>query len=154
MQQQILAAIKLHRRVAGVVILDRSHIDYAKFQYLPATIQEAEKSLSGFLRWIIESFDIGFAAIEISKANSDSHVSRFRDVCREVFREAGIPVREVLLDEILSAFGEPALKSREALRQVITTIWPILNTPGFTDHTQDAAAVGLYAQVERLLTSN
>lgn len=154
MQQQILAAVKLHRRIASVVILHRSQIDYAKFRYLPATTEEAEKTLRGFLHWIIESFDVGSAAIEISKSSSDTHVSHFQEVCREVFHSLGIPVWEVPLDEIFSAFGVPPLKSREALRQVITTIWPILNAPEFTDHTQDAAAVGLYAQVERLLAPN
>ena len=68
-------------------------------------------------------------------------------------REKGIPIWEISKRELLEGYGEPPLKSRRELRQVITGIWPVIAGSHGKLLVQDAAALGLYVHVERKLLS-
>jgi hypothetical protein len=54
---------------------------------------------------------------------------------------------------VFESFAVEPLKTRKELREVITTFWPQLGTRDFDPSILDAAAVGLYAQVESLLSA-
>ena len=56
---------------------------------------------------------------------------------------------EVEKPELLRAFGSPPLKTRKELREIVRNIWSVLPAQQENGSTSDAAALGLYEQIQR-----
>jgi hypothetical protein len=69
-------------------------------------------------------------------------------------RQFILPIWEIPRTALLEAYGHPPLKSRRELRQIATTIWPVLAGTHAKVFIQDAAVLGLYVQTERLFIIN
>ena len=64
--------------------------------------------------------------------------------------DQSIAILQIPKHELFEAFGHPPLDSRKALREVISTIWPVLTGGYGSPFIQDAVALGLHVQTERL----
>ena len=72
------------------------------------------------------------------------------DEITKTLRDHMLPIWQIPKTELFEACGHPALKSRKEVREVITAIWPVLAGTNGQTFIQDAAALGLYVQTERL----
>jgi hypothetical protein len=148
-----MAAIKVERRSIAVAIFIGRGLDYTQTRELASDFNKAQASAIGFINWVIATFRIQSAAIEIVPAGNAMRRSMLTDTIIEVFRDGGISLWDVRKHDLFQAFGVPALKSRRDLREVITSIWPILPTRNGKVPALDAVALGLYVQTERLFTN-
>jgi len=148
-----LAAIKVERRSVAAAIFIGRGLDYTQTRELASDLGKAQTSAIGFINWVIATFGIQSAAIEIVPAGTAMRRSMLTDTIIEVFRNAGISLWDVSKVDLFQAFGVPALTSRRELREVITSIWPILPTRNGKVPALDAVALGLYVQTERLFTN-
>jgi len=76
------------------------------------------------------------------------------DAICEGLRNRLLPIWEIPRVALLDGCGHPALKSRAQLREIATSIWPILAGTHAKSFIQDAAILGLHAQTERLFIIN
>jgi hypothetical protein len=148
-----LLALKIERRsVAGAVFLGE-HLDYTQVRHLSSSREKAEASVAAFLNQMLSTFGIESVALERTGLKADAQRALLSRLVTQAVREKGIPIWEISKRELLEAYGEPPLKSRKDLRQVIAGIWPVIAGSHGKLFVQDAAALGLYVQVERKLFS-
>ena len=148
-----LAAIKVERRsIAAAVFIGRG-LDYTQTRELASDFNKAQSSAIGFITWVIDTFGIQSAAIEITPPGTAIRRSMLTDAIIGVCRDGGISLWDVRKEDLFQAFGVPALESRREIREVITSIWPILPARNGKVSALDAVALGLYVQTERLFTN-
>jgi hypothetical protein len=148
-----LLALKIERRSVAAAVFLGEHLDYTQERHLSSSREKAEASVSAFLNQLLSIFDVESVALERTGLNADIQRAVLSRLVTHAVRERGIPVWEISKQELLEGYGEPPLKSRKELRQVITGIWPMIAGSHGKLFVQDAAALGLYVQVERKLLS-
>jgi hypothetical protein len=145
-----LVAIRVQRRSLSIAVFAGTHLEHAEVYNLSSNNRKAEESTIGYGRRLINDFGISAASMEWAR-NGDLRKTILTDMLVESFRDSGIQVFQADKQELFEAFGMPPLGTRKELGSVVITIWPSLNTPGFSSSVFDAAALGLFIQTERLL---
>lgn len=145
-----LAAIRNSRRSLAVAIFAGTHLDYAQVHHLSSSRQKADDSTVGFIRWVVATFEVGSVALE---QGSDENNSRSADLHRlilKTLREAGVSIWTASKRQLFEAYSIPPIKTRQQLRAIATSCWPVLASRGGGGLCLDAAALGLYVETERL----
>ena len=145
-----MAAFKVERRSIAVAVFVGRHLDYTQVRQLSSVAAKGEASAAGFVTWILSTFRLHSAALEKVAIGGTSRRAGVNEAVLETLRAAGVPVWEVPKDDLLAAYGAPALKTREDLRRCASGIWPILTNTQTCAGLLDAAALGLLVQTERL----
>jgi hypothetical protein len=147
-----LVAFRVERRSIAVAVFHGTHLDYAAVKQLASDHQKAEVSAIGFVNWITSTFHITSAVMEIFENGQEMLRAQLHLAISQNLNSGGAAIYKVGNAELFEAFGNPPIKSRKELRQVITTIWPILETKRESGigTKLDAVALGLYFQTERL----
>ena len=144
------AAIRVERRAIAVAGFAGEHLSYTQVRQLSSVKDRALASAAGFINWITEQFQLDSAAVESIPIKEEIHRKALNDEVIRILRDRMLPIWEVSKQDLFHAFGHPPLKSRKELRQVISNIWPVLAGSNGKSFVQDAAALGLYVQTERL----
>jgi len=148
-----LAALRIERRRLSVAIFIDHHLEHAESHHLPSDYPKALRSASQFVHKVRRTFRAEYAALD--KYPSD-HPTQRSTLIQELvmqLRRADVAVYEVEIADLLAAFGNPPLRYRTQVRQAVASIWPILASGDNHPSCLDAAALGLYVQVEKLLAS-
>ena len=145
-----LLAVRIERRAVAVAILTADHIEYAQVRQLSSSSDKAIGSAATFVERIIEKFPAESAALEVIPNGHEFQRSQMDRAIKQVLSGQSIAILEVTKREIFDAFGHPPLASRKELRETISTIWPVLTGGYGAPFVQDAVALGLYVQTERL----
>ncbi len=148
-----LAAFKVERRAVATAVFVGSRLDYTQVRQLSSLAGKAEPSAVAFVNWLIACFHFNAAALEQNPQNSELRRAQLGRAVEQVLRAQGIPFWAVDKQVLFGAFGIPPVRSRKELREVVSTIWPILASRG-NHWVQDAVALGLYEVIERLFTLN
>lgn len=143
-------ALKIERRSIAAAVLAGRTLEHAQVRQLSSVAEKAEATTVGFVHWLLHTFDVGSAALEVVPTGQEIRRELLSRAAVAVLRQAGVPLWEASRSELPSAFGAPALKSRSELRQAIVSIWPTLLDQDRHEEALDAAALGLYVQTERL----
>jgi hypothetical protein len=114
---------------------------------------KAIDSITEFARRAIEEFGIQSAAIQTSR-HPGGQADRLTEHLISVLRDAGVPLRPVNYESLFAALSFPPLRNLKQLRSAVVAIWPSLDSAQSKIFTIDAAAVGLFAQVQSLLDIN
>ena len=138
----------LQRRSIAVAIFIGDHVDYTQIKQLSSTHEKAIVSAMYFARWLLETFKVQSAAIEVVPAGNDIQRGMVTSAVRDCFRSEGTPVWEIPKSQLFNSFGFPPLRSRREVREVVSNIWPILKTGRADDIVRDALALGLHVQIE------
>lgn len=151
MKDFTLAALGLEQRKVALALFTKSHLDEVIVHHLPSDPEKAIQSLTGFLRSAIEVHDVQYLALRNLSGNANERICKSYERCRGVLRIMGIPCSEISETELLNGFGHPALTRIDHLRRAGRNIWPILASKGVAKSSIDAAVLGLYVQVSRML---
>ena len=144
-----LAAFKIERRQVSVAVLEHEKLDYSGSRQLPSIYSKAVESASAYVDWIRRDFFLDGVALEKVRPDPTTWKSKITIEIIRQLRNSGIPTFEIDKSILLSSFGHPPLRYRTQLRKVISSIWPILSTKEKDVACLDAAALGLYVQVEK-----
>ena len=149
MHSNIAAFIIERRRISVAVFIDE-RLDFTGSRQLPSHYSKAHDSAVRYVDWIRRNFHIRGVALEEGRADPKQWKSQLRKEIISQFRGTGVPISEVDKKLLISSFAHPPLRYRTQLRKVISSIWPILATEDNHGSCLDAAALGLYVQVERI----
>jgi len=121
---------------------------------LSSAPEKAVDSAARFItRRVIEKVQFPSAALEVIPNGHEKLRTLLYFAVIRALRPKGIGILEVSKGELLQAFGYPHLNSRKELRNVMSSIFPILDQEPGGPWTHDAAALGLYVQTERLFNT-
>jgi hypothetical protein len=148
---QIFAAISIGRRSIAAAIFKEENLHFWEVRSFQASAERARSTVASFLNWILETFNIEAGGLELLPENLETRATALTRDAEELLRDHGIPVLKASETDLFSAYGEPSLRSRAALRQVAGTIFPQLKNPKASKELLDAAILGLHLQTERLL---
>ena len=143
-----IAAFKIERRAIAVCVLDQGRPDHTEVRQLSADLERAKAAAFAFVNWVLVSFDVGMVAVETVPEEHLRRTELTRTVL-ETARGHGTPVWEVPKQELLQVFAIPAAVHRAQVREVVKSLWPVLNGRDGSDWILDAVALGLYIQTER-----
>jgi hypothetical protein len=144
-----LAALRVERRAIAVAIFSGDHLEYTQVRQLASMKDKALSSAVGFVNWIVDQFIVDAAALEAIDDNPEVLRSAVSRAVAQALAQHVLPIQRVSKAQLLSAYGQPPLRSRRELREVVTDIWPVLIGNKGQPFIQDAAALGLYVQSER-----
>lgn len=146
-----LLAIKVERRCIAVAVFVGPRLDFHDRRYLSSDPEKAEASAVGFIGWVIRNFDIQSAALEQAGDTGELRRGVLSRTVLSILRAELLPVWEIKRGELLAGFAHPSLRSRADLQNATQTIlWSMFNSDQPDRAEIDAAALGLYVQVERL----
>ena len=149
-RQTTLMSIRVERRAVAVAIFHGDHLEYTDARQLSSARDKALASAVGFVNWMLDRFPVEAAALE-SILNSHEFQRRvLHDAICLTLREQTLALWEIPNTVLLEGCGHPPLKYRTQLREIATSIWPILAGTHAKVFIQDAAILGLHVQTERL----
>ena len=147
-----LLAVKVERRAIASAIFIGDRLDYTQVRQLSSVPDKAEGSAIGFVNWMVMSFRVESAALERLLPASGIRRAQLSRLVIGALRAQSIPVWEIPKRALLEAYGVPPLRTRKELREVVASIWPILDGRQRNNWILDATAIGLLVQTERLLS--
>ena len=145
-----LLAVKIRRRHVAVAIFSGRHPQYLDTLQLCNEPETVTDTVARFLAWILENYQPQTAAIGTSQARQGERVKQLNEITEKMFLSEGIPIWKIEDKELLHAYTFPKLKNKKQLRPIVRSFWPELAEKKLTAY--EAAALGLYVQVERLLS--
>ena len=148
-----LISIRIERRTVAAAVFCGDHLEYADSRQLSSDNKRALASAVGFVQWMLNRFPVESAALE-AIADGEFHRRAIHDNISEVLRSQALPIWEVPKGALLDGCGHPPLKSRAQLREIATSVWPVLEGTHAKVFIQDAAILGLHVQIERLFITN
>jgi hypothetical protein len=148
-----LAAIRVSRRTVAIAIFKGQTLHYAEIRHLSSNSDMALASAVSYLNWALSQFHIQAAVLEEAVTSEEARAAEILGALVAEFRRQTLPYRIVSKHTVFESFAIEPLATRKELREVVATFWPQLGTRDFDPSILDAAAVGLYAQVEYLLTA-
>jgi hypothetical protein len=149
-----LISIRVERRTIAAAILHGNHIEYADARQLSSSRDKAVQSAVGFVCWLLNRFSVESASLEAIPNGFEFQRRVLHDSVCEVLRDRALPLWEIPKPVLLEGCGHPALKSRAELREIATSVWPVLAGTHAKVFIQDAAVLGLHVQTERLFIIN
>jgi hypothetical protein len=148
-----LAAIKVTRRSVSIVIFKGQTLHYAEIRHLSSRPDAAHANAVSYLERMLSQFQIEVAALEEAVTSEEARSAELLSILEDELNRQEIRFRRVTKQTVFDVFAMEPLTTRKELRQVVTAFWPQLGTSDFDPSILDAAAVGLYAQVESLLSA-
>lgn len=145
-----LCAIRIERRAIAVAILLGDHLEFVDARQLSSSPDKATATAAGFIAKIAATFSFASAALEEIPAGAEIQRASLQRTVTDALGEAAVGLWTGPKAEILAAFGYPAVRERKQVREIISGIYPVLEQEPGRPWTQDAAALGLYVQAERL----
>jgi hypothetical protein len=151
MNETRLAAFKIERRSVSAAVFAGEQLDYTHLRQLASDPRKAESSAVGFAQWIVDALRVEGVAVEQVDSKVTSRRQSLTEAVVSSLRADGVVVWQVLKTELLFSYGVPALKTRTELRAVVDSFWPVVPTTAVHGSALDAAALGLYVQIQRAL---
>jgi hypothetical protein len=145
-----LLAVRVERRSVAAAVFQGGQLEYTQVRQLSSSREKALTSAVGFINWIGSCFELESAALEATELAEEFQRRALHEAVQQALRDQALPIWTIPKQDLLAAYGSPALKSRKEIREVIATIWPVLAGTNAKVFIQDAAALGLYVQTERL----
>jgi len=152
MQQSKLAAFKIFRRSATVAIFTGQNLDFVDVRHLSDVPKVATETLERFVDWIIQNFQPESAALAFDEDEGRPRPKLLTDVAERRLLQLSIPIWKVTDRELLQSYAVPAFTQKQDLRRIARAMWGYVaeqHQPAL-----DVALVGLYVQIERLLSNH
>jgi len=149
-----LISIRIERRTIALAVFDGTHLEHTDMRQLSSARDKAVASAVGFVMWMLDQLPVESAACELIEGANEIQRRVLHDAIFANFRERMVSLWEIPRAALYEAYGRPAIRSRAELRQIATSIWPVLAGTHAKVFIQDAAVLGLYVQTERQFIIN
>lgn len=149
-----IAAIRIERRAVAVAIFIGDRLEYPPLvRQLSSDPVKALGSAANFIHRLRDKCPFTMAALEVLPERREVQRSQLAKIITGVLTERQVGVWQVAKPELLAAFGQPPLRFRKQVREVVSAIWPDIDGGFGALLIKDALALGLYCQTEHLFDS-
>lgn len=153
LEKSRIAAIRVERRAMAVAILSAEHLEYTQPLQLASAPEKATASAVSFVSRMIEKFSVTSVAVESIPNGQEIQRALLQRTVIQALTGQSISIWEVAKGDLFAAFSHPPLDFRKQLREIASQLYPVLDEESGRPWTQDAAALGLYVQTERLFNN-
>jgi hypothetical protein len=150
---QRLLAVRIERRTVAMAVLKDVHLEYVKSRQLSSFSGKALASAAHFFERVLDDYPPTSAVLESVPLSRQGQRTQIVNIMEEILGSRGVAITSVHRREVLAAFGNPPLRSRSQLRNVVQSIWPVLDMESGAPCARDAAGLGLYVQTECLFNT-
>lgn len=146
-----LLAVKVERRSIAAALFVGTTLEFTDVRHLSSRLTVAQASAVGFTEQLLSDSYAESVALESVPAGKEIRRTVLTEaIIKNCMQSHGIPLWQLPKRQLLDAFGSPPLRFRKQLREVVLSLWPVLNGGTGLDQTLDAVALGALVQVERL----
>jgi len=150
---EILAAFAVSRRTIVLCVLRGTTIEHIRRLTLHPNLERAERSITEFVNRAVEEFQLSTVALETPREVSD-RLGRLHQHITKTLRTMSVSIYEVPRNILETQFWLMPYRTRQQLREAVLGLWPSLAEKKLTRFACDAAALGLYAQAQRLIAAH
>jgi hypothetical protein len=144
-------AFALSKRVLAAAYFVGTKLEHIEVRRVINDADKPTATVRGFISWLVAHLPADGAVIEkTTQVGRSRRSSLYCSVLDAVQRE-NLPVTEVLREDLLFAFADPPLRTKEEVRRVTASFWPILTGDSNETEKLEAAALGIYVQMKRLV---
>lgn len=150
MGHRTLLALRIERRSITLAVFCGLRLEHIQVRQLASKRDSALRNAEEFLRWALVAFDVSSVAIDGADAGrTGTWRTALQELVVEVLRTEAIALWEEPLPNLLSGFGYPTCKSRQALRRVTLAMLPEWVSSADAPSKIDAVALGYHVQTVR-----
>jgi len=145
-----LLSLRIERRTIAAAVFIGTRLDFTQARELSSVPAKAAASTAGFLGWLTQTVPCESAALEL-ETRVEMRRGALNASAQRFLRDQGVSLWEIPKRDLLARFGLPPPVSRKELREIICSMWPVLDPD--RKSILDATALGLYVQTERLFSN-
>jgi hypothetical protein len=136
-----------------VAIFSGDHLKYPPIaRHLSSDPDKALGSAAMFISHVRDKCSFTNAALEMLPPACEAQRSQLCRTITEVLIQRQVAIWQFAKSDVLTAFGQPPLRFRIKVREVMSAMWPEVNGGFGSPLIKDALALGLYCQVEQRLS--
>jgi hypothetical protein len=147
-----LAAVRIGRRTVAVAVFVGTHLEHSEVVRLSSDLGAALQRVPAIVQRILDQFEVATVAIESPLPNSERRAAKFQEALVAQMRNIAVAIWPVTFADLCQHSSFPPVKTRHALRQIASKIWPVLGDGLRGKLGCDTALLGLHVQVERVLS--
>ena len=152
MNTSTLAAFAISRRLVAIAIFSHARLEHVRTRELNSSAVVAERQVVHFASRALHQFAFMTAAVE-AMPDQATRSAKLRTILVEFLRSNAVSIHPVGFAELAKAYSSPPIASKHQLRKIILQLWPALNDERIGGLGLDCAAIGLHAQVAKLLVA-
>jgi|SRR5579884_517263 len=146
------AAIKADRHTVAIAIFSGIQLVHVQARKLASDASRSERSALAFINRVLEAFPAN--AVTIESAPEHTQRSKLISQVAACLKSDNRSIEFVDPRLVIESFCFPVVRKRHEVRKIVRDIWPVLVIRNGSPLELDAAALGLYIQVEHLLSLN
>lgn len=143
-----LMAISIQRRCLAVAVFEGMKLERMEVRHLSHDVITASTTVHRLIERLLRAHPVCHAVLDVIP---DATTTRRADLARlahQLLADRGIPASTISPATLQRALSLPPCRTRKALRDLVTVWWPALLPRFNTPTVLDAAALGLYAQIQ------
>lgn len=147
------AGIAASRRHIAISVFYGHQLHHVIQRHVSSEVGQAERTVIELTRRAIEKFHLTSIAMR-EPTYPDGRTAYLYSILKSLFRQSAVSIRMVDDQTLFTAFAVPQLQNKHQLRETVLRIWPGLAEQKLGLLALDATAVGVFAQLQRLLNIN
>ena len=147
-----LASVRIGRRTVAVAIFFGAHLEHAEVIRLSSDIGSALRRVPAIVQRLLDQFEVTTVALESSPIRAERRTSKLQEALVAQLRAGAIAIWPVAFADLCRHFSIAPVRTRHALRQLASKIFPGLGGNSQSSLDWDAALLGLHVQIERILS--
>lgn len=141
-----IMALSVGRRYMALAVFSGLRPEHTDLHSLPTSATQSGRRATEFLRRMVQAFRPSYVILKEAPTDGSIRQGLHSSVLHEL-RAHSVPIQEVSMPELLSAFAIPPLTSTVQLRMIGRVILPMIGDMRLLD----VCLAALYVQIERAI---
>lgn len=135
----------------AIAVFIGTHLEHSEAVRLSSDLSVAMRRVPVIVQRALDQFGVNTVALESPSGRPERRAATLQEALTHQLRTAAVAVWPVGFADLCRHSSLPPVRTRNALRQITTGIFPALKTTSGGGLDSDAALLGLYVQIERVL---
>jgi hypothetical protein len=142
-----LLALRINRRAIAAVVLENESAIVADGRHLSSQTERAVQAAVRYISRLIQLTQPTALIVDAPTTQQANTTRHILDALEQLSADHHLPLTRVLTADILAAYGNPALETREEVREIVSGFWPQVDRVrgAIKPFVVDAAAAALFA---------
>jgi hypothetical protein len=144
----MLMSVSIQRRCIAIAVFEDLKLEHMEVRQLSNNPLQASTAVHRLIQRLLAVHPVTLAVLEVMPGPDTTRRADLARLAHHLLADRGIRVLTVDPTTLRHAFSIPACRTRKALRGIVASWWPALLPRFNTTTVLDAAALGLYSQIQ------